>query len=156
MIRLPGTFSPVSSITLIIDLLIGARQLPKRAPEKAHFWLFAPRCGAKKVRLNLGGRWMHTRKKYQAPLVYLWDLLISPSEKLREAETWYSFYGLVLDYDQWTSDQNQRCSKRFFFSIRTTSPQMINLHQLYHFLHLIHRDSGSYWTCASEHSSSLP
>ncbi len=34
MIRLPGTFSPVASITLIIDLLIGARQLPQRQPEK--------------------------------------------------------------------------------------------------------------------------
>ncbi len=37
-------------------------------------------------------------------MIRLWGAVISLSEKLREAETWYSLYGLVLDYKQgWIS-----------------------------------------------------
>ncbi len=36
------------------------------------------------------------QEKYQSQLVSLWGIVISCSEKLMEAETWYNFYGLVL------------------------------------------------------------
>ncbi len=40
------------------------------------------------------------QEKYQSQLVSLWGIVISCSKKLMEAETWYNFYGLMLDYNE--------------------------------------------------------